>query len=297
MTIAGWLLTDTPRSARQAQFGRLARSASDLVCHPFVRIGLAILLPITVLGLLAPWLAPYDPFSQHLGERLLAPSPAHLFGTDHLGRDIFSRALYGGRITMTIVVAAAASVVPIGLLIGVVAGYESGAVEAVLMRITDIFMSFPQLVLALALAAALGPGVTNAVIAISLTAWPPFARLARAETKRLRNADFIAVSKLQGASATRIILLDVLPLVVPTILTRLTADLAGMILTAASLGFLGLGAQPPLAEWGAMVADGRDFLMDQWWVATLPGALIFLVSFAINVLGDGVSEVLDPRQS
>lgn len=297
MTLFTWLDADRPTSPYQSYLGQVFRSLRNMLTHPLVRIGLLVLLPLVVLSVAAAWISPYDPYQQNLAERLLPPSGDHLFGTDQLGRDIFRRTLAGGQVTLAIVVAAAASVLPIGLLVGIVAGYRGGAVEAVLMRITDISMSFPQLVLALALAAALGPGIENAIIAISLTAWPPFARLARAETKRLRGADFIAASKLQGASTARIVLIDLLPLVLPTMLARLTTELAGMILTAAGLGFLGLGAQPPLAEWGAMVADGRDFLADQWWVSTLPGVAIFLVSFAVNLMGDGISEVMDPRQS
>ncbi|WP_085044277.1 ABC transporter permease [Ensifer aridi] len=297
MTLMDWLLTEAPQTRRQAHVSYIARNLKGFLSHAYVLFGLAVIVPIACLSLAAPFFAPYDPFAQNLHERLLSPSGAHLFGTDHLGRDIFSRALYGGRITMAIVIAAAASIVPIGLAIGIVAGLRGGLIEVILVRVTDIFMSFPQLVLALALAAALGAGAVNAVVAIALTAWPPFARLARAETKRIKDADFVAARKLQGASTLRIALQDILPLVFPTILTRLTGDLAGMILTAASLGFLGLGAQPPMAEWGAMVADGRDFLMEQWWVATLPGALIFLVSFAINLFGDGIGEVMDPKQS
>lgn len=297
MTLSTRLHADPSTSVHQSYFRQFIANISEMLSHPLVRIGLIVLLPLAVLCLASAWVWPYDPYQQNLTERLLAPSGDHLFGTDQLGRDIFRRTLAGGQVTMAIVVAAAASVLPIGLLIGIVAGYRGGAVETVLMRITDISMSLPQLVLALALAAALGPGIVNAVIAISLTAWPPFARLARAETKRLKQADFIAASKLQGASTERIVLIDILPLVLPTVLTRLTTELAGMILTAAGLGFLGLGAQPPLAEWGAMVAEGRDFLANQWWVSTLPGAAIFLVSFAINLVGDGIGELMDPRQS
>jgi peptide/nickel transport system permease protein len=168
-------------------------------------------------------------------------------------------------------------------------------VDVVLMRITDIFLAFPRLILALAFVAALGPGIENAVIAIAITAWPPYARIARAETLTIRNSDYIAAVKLQGASSWRIIFRHVMPLCISSLIVRVTLDMAGIILTAAGLGFLGLGAQPPQPEWGAMVASGRNFIIDQWWVATMPGIAIFLVSLGFNLLGDGLRDVLDPK--
>jgi peptide/nickel transport system permease protein len=184
---------------------------------------------------------------------------------------------------------------PIGLLVGTVSGYLGGWVDTVLMRITDIFLAFPRLILALAFVAALGPGIENAIIAIAITSWPPYARIARAETLMIRNSDFIAAVKLQGASTPRIILGHVVPLCLSSLIVRVTLDMAGIILTAAGLGFLGLGAQPPMPEWGAMVATGRNYLIDQWWVAAMPGLAIFVVSLGFNLLGDGLRDVLDPK--
>jgi len=184
---------------------------------------------------------------------------------------------------------------PVGLLVGTVAGYMGGTVDAVLMRVTDIFLAFPRLILALAFVAALGPGIENAIIAIAITIWPPYARIARAETLTIRKSDFIAAVRLQGASTARIILRHVVPLCVSSLVVRVTLDMAGIILTAAGLGFLGLGAQPPSPEWGAMVATGRNYLIDQWWVAAVPGLAIFIVSLGFNLLGDGLRDVLDPR--
>jgi peptide/nickel transport system permease protein len=163
------------------------------------------------------------------------------------------------------------------------------------MRLTDIFLAFPRLILALAFVAALGPGIENAIIAISITAWPPYARLARAETLTIRNADHIAAIRLKGASATRVVFRHIMPLCLSSVIVRVTLDMAGIILTAAGLGFLGLGAQPPQAEWGAMIAGGRRFLVDFWWVATMPGIAILAVSFGFNLLGDGLRDVLDPK--
>jgi peptide/nickel transport system permease protein len=167
----------------------------------------------------------------------------------------------------------------------------------VLMRITDIFLAFPRLVLALAFAAALGPGIENAVIAISLTAWPPYARIARAETVTIARSDFIAAVVMQGASTGRILFRHIVPLCMSSVIVRLTLDMAGIILTAAGLGFLGLGAQPPTAEWGAMVSAGREVILDQWWVATIPGLAIFIVSLGFNLLGDGLRDVFDPKSA
>jgi peptide/nickel transport system permease protein len=230
-----------------------------------------------------------------LENRLQAASWAHPFGTDELGRDILVRVIFGARITLTIVVLVGAIVVPVGLAAGLPAGYFGGVIDAVLMRITDIFLAFPRLVLALAFAAALGPGVENAVIAIALTTWPPYARLARAETMTRRRAEFIEAAKLQGASHLRILATQILPLCLPSVIIRLTLDMAGIILTAAGLGFLGLGAQPPTPEWGAMVSTGRQVLLDQWWVATVPGIAIFVTSLGFNLLGDGLRDVADSR--
>lgn len=257
-----------------------------------------VIVALVLAALLAPVLAGgMSPIVPDLGHRLLPPNAAHWFGTDELGRDIFARTLYGARATLAIVALVGIIVVPVGLVIGTTAGYAGGFVDAVLMRVTDIFLAFPSLVLALAFAAALGPGIVNAVIAISLTAWPPYARLARAETASIVRTDFIAAVVLQGASVPRIIFRHVVPLCLSSVVIRLTLDMAGIILTAAGLGFLGLGAQPPQPEWGAMVAAGRSVVLDQWWVATIPGLAIFTVSLAFNLLGDGLRDMLDARSA
>ncbi|MGH6930156.1 MAG: ABC transporter permease, partial [Dongiaceae bacterium] len=231
-----------------------------------------------------------------LTRRLQPPSAENWFGTDELGRDIYTRVIHGSRLTLYMVILVAIIVAPIGLLVGTVSGYLGGWVDNVLMRITDIFLAFPRLVLALAFVAAIGAGIENAVIAIAITTWPPYARVARAETLTLRNSDFINAVRLQGASSLRIILRHVTPLCVSSLIIRLTLDMAGIIITAAGLGFLGLGAQPPAPEWGAMIAKGRDFLLDQWWVATIPGIAILIASLGFNLLGDGLRDVLDPKQ-
>ncbi|KAF1023707.1 MAG: putative D,D-dipeptide transport system permease protein DdpC [Paracidovorax wautersii] len=266
--------------------------------NPLTLAGLAVVAGLILVAVFAPWLAPYDPGAQDLLRALQPPSAVHWFGTDEYGRDVFSRIVHGSRITLYIVslVALVALVVgPIGLAIGVVAGYFGGWVETVFMRVTDIFISFPSLVLALAFVAALGPGLEHAVIAIALTSWPPIARLARAETLSLRHADFIEAVRLQGASPLRILVRHITPLCLSSVVVRLTMNMAGVILTAAGLGFLGLGAQPPLPEWGAMISTGRNYMLECWWLVAVPGAAILLVSLAFNLVGDGLRDVLDPR--
>src|SRR5690606_32106567 len=194
-----------------------------------------------------------------------------------------------------IVLLVAAIAAPLGLIVGAISGYFGGWTDRILMGVTDIFLSMPKLILALAFVAALGPGIENAVIAIAITSWPAYARIARAETLTFRNSEFIAAIRLQGASAARVILRHILPLCWSSVIIRVTLDMAGIILTAAGLGFLGLGAQPPLPEWGAMISRGRAFILDQWWVATMPGFAIVIVSLGFCFLGDGLRDVLDPK--
>jgi peptide/nickel transport system permease protein len=291
-----WLLSDRPRSRRQAALGRLYAGWRSFARNRLALAGLAIVLLLVAVALLAPWLAPYPPNIGDLRtERLLPPSALHWFGTDDQGRDIASRLIHGSRITLYVVALVALLAAPIGLLVGTVSGYAGGWVDAALMRITDLFLAFPRLILALAFVAALGPGIENAVIAIAITSWPPYARIARAETLSLRQADYISAVKLLGAGPVRIVLRHIMPLCVSSVIVRVTLDMAGIILTAAGLGFLGLGAQPPQPEWGAMIAAGRAYVLDQWWVAAAPGAAIFVVSLAFNLLGDGLRDALDPK--
>jgi peptide/nickel transport system permease protein len=293
--LRAWLKADAPRTVFQSAMQQLYRGWRRFATHPLGLAGLAVILLLVVAAVAAPWLTSYDPIAQDMVNRLQPPSAAHWFGTDEFGRDVFARVVYGARTTIYIILLVTVIVAPIGLLIGACAGYLGGWADEVLMRVTDIFLSFPGLVLALGFAAALGPGITNAIIAIALTAWPPMARLARAEALSLRKADFIAAVRLQGASKTRIITRHILPMCLPSLVVRLTLNMAGIILTAAGLGFLGLGAQPPLPEWGAMVSTGREFMIDCPWVITAPGIAIAVVSLAFNLAGDALRDVLDPR--
>jgi len=290
-----WLLDETPASRTQARLGQAYVSWLAFRRNPLAMVGLVVLVALLLLALLAPVLTSRSPVTQDLSARLQPPSATYWLGTDELGRDIYTRILYGSRITLVIVVLVVIIVAPTGLLIGTAAGYLGGWVDTVLMRVTDVFLAFPRLILALAFVSALGPGIENAVIAIAFTAWPPYARVARAETLTIRRSDFIAAIRLQGAGPLRILLGHVVPLCTSSLIVRVGLDMAGIILTAAGLGFLGLGAQPPAPEWGAMIASGRRFLLDQWWVATMPGIAILVVSLGFNLLGDGLRDILDPK--
>ena len=294
-TWRSWLLAETPVSRTQARLGQTYVSWLVFRRNPLAMTGLAILIALVLIAAFTPFLTHRSPLSQDLAQRLRPPSAEYWFGTDELGRDIYTRVLYGSRITLRIVGLVVLMVAPTGLLIGTSAGYLGGWVDLVLMRVTDVFLAFPRLILALAFVSALGPGIENAIIAIACTAWPPYARVARAETLTIRNSDFIAAIRLQGAGPLRIVLGHVVPLCTSSLIVRVGLDMAGIILTAAGLGFLGLGARPPLAEWGAMIASGRQYLLDQWWVATVPGIAILVVSFGFNLLGDGLRDVLDPK--
>lgn len=295
--VRGWLLQDVPRSVWQARCQRFYLAWLVFRRNPIAMAGLLTIASLVLMAVFAPWITTTDGLEPRLAERLQPASAKHWFGTDELGRDIFDRIVWGSRITLYIVGLVGVIVVPVGLLVGTVAGYVGGMVDNVLMRITDIFLAFPRLILALALVAALGPGLENAVLAIALTTWSPYARIARAEALTIRNSEFILAARVQGASTTGILYRHVMPLCLSSVIVRLTLDMAGIILTAAGLGFLGLGAQPPTPEWGAMISTSRQYLLDQWWIPTVPGIAIFVVSLGFNLLGDGLRDVLDPKSA
>lgn len=283
------------RSVWQARLDAMGDFAGQFRRNPLGMVGLAIGLILICAAIFAPLLATHDPYAPDFAARLTPPGAEHWLGTDELGRDIYTRILYGSRITIFIVALVIFTSAPIGLLVGVISGYFGGWLDAVLMRITDVFLAVPKLLLALAFVAVLGPGIVNAALAITLTAWPPYARLARAETLAVRNADYIAATRLAGASPWRIITRHIFPICYSSTLVRMTFDMAGIILIAAGLGFIGLGAQPPLPEWGAMIASGRRFIFEQWWVAAMPGTAIFIVSLGFNFLGDALRDIYDPH--
>ncbi len=238
-------------------------------------IGSAIILVFLLMAAFAPLIAPYDPVHQDLQIKLQAPSWQHLFGTDQFGRDIFSRVIMGSRIALWIIFLVSVISGSIGIIVGVTA--------------------FPSLVLAMAFAAMLGPNLTNTIIAISIVTWTTYARLSRAEAIKVKSQPYIEAIRAVGGGNLRIMFLHVLPMCISPVLVQLTLRMGTIILTAASLGFLGLGVQPPTPEWGAMVSDGRNYLIDQWWISTFPGIFIAFVVLGFNLLGDGIRDMLDPR--
>lgn len=295
MTLATTPIIDPKRALRAARLAEFKSFARRFVRNPLGMVGLLIVIALLACAALAPLLATHDPYLPVLADRLAAPGAQYWFGADELGRDIYSRLIYGSRLTLLIVGLVIVTSAPVGLVIGAVAGNYGGWIDRIFMRITDVFLAIPKLLLALAFVAALGPGIVNAALAITLTAWPPYARLARAEAMVVRNSDYVNAIRLAGASDFHIIVFHIMPMCMSSVIVRMTFDMAGIILTAAGLGFIGLGAQPPLPEWGAMISTGRKFIFDQWWVATVPGIAIFVVSLGFNLLGDALRDLLDPH--
>jgi peptide/nickel transport system permease protein len=260
-------------------------------------IGLLLVLALVFCAVLAPVLATYpdDRFELHPAKRLRPPGAEHWLGTDRMGSDIYSRLLFGARITILIGVIAVGASLVIGVPVGLVAGYYHNWISDLLMRVSDIFLAVPQVVLAIAIAQTLGPSLPNVILALSVTYWPWFARLVYAETRSLQKEIFVESTAALGASPVRVIALHVLPNVASPIIVRASIGMGFTILTAAALGFLGLGAPPPTPEWGRTIAESREFLPDAWWYALAPGLAIFVTVMGFNLLGDGLRDVLDPR--
>lgn len=258
---------------------------------------LGVMVLFVVAGVFAPFLAPQDPNAQDLTVRLQGPlTPGHLLGTDALGRDLLSRLVYGTRVSLVVGFAAVALSGVIGVVVGLVSGYLGGWVDSVFMRVVDAWLAFPFLLMAIAVVAILGPGLTNIVIALVITNWVVYARLVRGETLSLREREFVLSARGLGTSRLALMAKHILPNILPPILVVATLELGVVIVTEASLSFLGLGADASQPSWGSMLADGRAYITQAWWLATLPGLAIFVVVLAVNVLGDGVRDALDPRQ-
>ena len=277
-------------SALRFVLKRLARDRSAL-------IGLVLIGLLLASAILAPILAthPDDVFELHPAQRLQPPDRAHWLGTDRMGSDVYSRLLFGARITILIGVIAVGASLVVGVPIGLVAGYHHGWYSDVLMRVGDIFLAVPQVVLAIAIAQTLGPSLPNVILALSATYWPWFARVVYAETRAVQKEVFVESTVALGASPWRLTALHVLPNIASPIIVRASIGMGFTILTAAALGFLGLGPPPPTPEWGRTIAESREFLPDAWWYATAPGLAIFLTVMGFNLLGDGLRDVLDPR--
>jgi peptide/nickel transport system permease protein len=258
-------------------------------------LGILLIAGLVVAALTAPVVTRYEPDAVNLTERLLAPSAAHLCGTDMLGRDILTRVLYGARVSLMVGPVTVVTALVAGSLLGLVAGYLGGVFDDTLMRVTDAFMALPYLVLALAFVSVLGPSLQNALLAITLVWWPKYARLARASVLSLRKNEFVQAATAVGCSHLRIMLRHILPNAVSPLVVQASLDFGEAILVAATLSFIGLGAQPPTSEWGAMISAGRAWLRDAWWVPTFPGLAILLAALGFNLLGDTLRDVMDPR--
>ena len=278
-----------------------AADLRELLANRTAVISIAIVVAVAAMALFAPWIAPHDPYEANLLRRLQPPvwleggEWAHPLGCDQLGRDILSRIVYGARVSMTIGLLVVAIAAVIGTTLGLLAGYLRGLVDVLIGRIVDTLLGFPYLIFAIGLMAAMGPGLANIVLALVLKEWVLTCRVARAETLAAREMDYVEAARALGASPVRIMLGEILPNILSPVLVVATFRMATIVILEASLSFLGLGVQPPVPSWGSMVADGRAFLLDAWWVATLPGVAIFVLVLAINLASQGLRDVFDPR--
>jgi peptide/nickel transport system permease protein len=266
-----------------------------LASNPLTAAGAVVAIVLVLVALAAPLIAPHDPIAVDLPHRLRAPSSRFWFGTDEEGRDIFSRVVYGTRISLSAAAGILLIAVVVGVTVGLVAGYAGGWVDEVLMRVTDMFLAFPSLVLAMGVAATLGASLINGVVAIGVVWWPWYARLVRGQVLRLKQEAFVEAARVAGATGRQIVLTHIVRNAMTPIVVQMSLDVGYAILTMASLSFIGLGAQPPTPEWGAMISVGRDYYLNQWWYVTFPGLAIFLAVMAFNFLGDGLQEALSPE--
>jgi peptide/nickel transport system permease protein len=257
-------------------------------------VGLIIVLFWVIITLGAHLLTPYGPLKQNIADRLQPPNSTYLFGTDQLGRDVFSRVMYGGRISIPAAVTVVILAGLVGTVVGALAGFLGGAIEEIFMRLTDVFMAFPTIILAMAIAAALGPNISNAVLALSIVWWPNYARIVRSLVLSVKENEYVTASRAIGATESRVLWRAILPNSIAPVLVMGTLDLGNAILIFSGLSFLGLGAEPSTPEWGRMVSDGIAFF-DQWWMSAFPGLAIFTIVMAFNFVGDGLRDALDPR--
>jgi peptide/nickel transport system permease protein len=289
------LTTDIPAgvatTTRRKPRGLLRR----LLTNPLSAIGAILVCAAILIAVFAPEIASFDPISMAPQNRLTAPSMVHWFGTDDSGRDIFSRIVFGTRYSLLAALGILAMASVLGTVVGLAAGILGGWVDETLMRLTDMFLAFPALVLAMGLAAALGPSLFNAMIATALVWWPWYARLVRGQALLLKHEAFVEAARIAGASTTRIAVHHILRNCLTPLIVQMSLDIGYAVLTLASLSFIGLGAQAPTPEWGSMVSIGRDYFLDQWWMVTFPGLAIFISVMAFNLLGDGLQEALSPR--
>lgn len=273
---------------------RGSSSKNRVRSHTQIRLGGGVICLLTLVAIIGPVVTPYDPTTQALEHRLQSPSVVHPLGTDTLGRDVATRLVYGARISLSLAVVVTAIRVLVGTAIGLLAGYSGGIVDTALMRLVDIQLAFPGLVLALVIAGVLGPSLTNMLIALSVVGWASYARVVRGSVLSVKHRPIVESARLSGTPPRRIIRRHLLPNVVNPVIVLATLNLGTVVLVAAGLSFLGLGAQPPTPEWGTMVTDGRNYLRSAWWLITAPGVAIMLTVIGFNLLGDGLRDVIDP---
>ena len=273
----------------------MSRSSRRGNLSPTVAVGLALVVLVLLVALLAPWIAPQDPDLQDLARRLEGPSRDHLLGLDELGRDVLSRLIYGARVSVSVGLAVVLLSGIVGTAIGSVGGYFGGRLDTLLMRVTDVFLAFPGILLAVALVAVLGPALEHVVLALVTIGWVGYARLVRGQVLQIREQDFVVAARAQGVHATRILMRHVLPNVLPTLVVQASLGMAAAILAEASLSFLGLGIQPPTSSWGAMINAGRSHLLDAPYLTIVPGVAILITVMGLNFLGDGLVDMLDPH--
>lgn len=267
---------------------------SKIKKRPGMIIGLVVLVLFVLVGIFAPWIAPMDPLEISTNRRA-APSFDHWLGTDELGRDILSRVIYGSRVSLRVGLVAISIALGCGSVLGMIAGFAGGWIDSIIMRLTDIMLAFPGILLAIAVVAVLGPSLFNVMIAVGIESIPAYVRTARGSTLAVKEMEYVTAARTSGSSTARIIFRQVLPNVAGPLIVLSTIGIAGSILSAAGLSYLGLGAQPPTPEWGAMLSSARAFVRDAWWIATFPGIAIMIVVLALNLVGDGLRDILDPR--
>jgi peptide/nickel transport system permease protein len=289
-------LAKAPERRRSNQFRR--KLHRFLIKNRLNLVGVVIVVGFVFLSAFGTLLAPYDPNAQDiLNSKLLAPSWAHPFGTDELGRDLLSRIMAGTWISLKVAVVVLFFAVTVGTLIGSISGFVGGMVDEILMRFTDMFLAFPAFVLAIAIAASLGKDLTNTMIALSTVFWPWYARLVRAQVLAIKQRDFVDAARSIGLAPSRLLIKHILPNAISVVIIQVTLDVGYVVLATSSLSFIGLGAQPPLPEWGTMMATARNSMREAWWYITFPGVALALTVFAFNVLGDGLQDALDPRST
>jgi peptide/nickel transport system permease protein len=262
---------------------------------PLALIGLGIITAFLVIAVLGDFLAPYKPLAVDITNRLQPPSVQHFFGTDEFGRDVFSRLLSGAKYSIQTGVVVLAIAIPLGSILGAIAGYFGGKYDEVIMRITDVFLAFPSLILAMAVSAALGPSLQNVMLSLIVVWWPAYARLVRGQALSVRENAYIEAARSMGASRVRIIFQHILPNSISPVIVRATLEMGMVIIWAAGLSFLGFGAQPPSPEWGRLITEGRIYIFQAWWITAFPGLAILLVVLGFNLLGDGLRDILDPK--